>query len=315
LDTAAKVQVVVSSHNRTINVPLGDDVWLLFKLSGRGLEQGRMVKQVSSGSYLAIVPKTWQRDEEKAGTPPTTPEPAFLEGYLAHFFEITESASSRIAFCNELGQSIVIDSGGPRFYLVGPRIQDESGRVGPLFVGSPPRLAIMNGHWSDVQTIVVGQEGSGRQRWRKSFEPKADRAQQVLPYEVFERKAGWYFLRFYDSTDTLIESLDFRFVAGLKQISIPPAGPVPSPGGHVAQTVEVHHDAGYNVTQPGQGCPGLKLEQGTDKTILTIPPTPECDLTRWYIHPANSHGKEVEFTILIERLWWALSSDDKEPSQ
>jgi hypothetical protein len=315
LDTAAKVQVVVSSHNRAIDVPLGDDVWLLFKLSGRGLEQGRMVKQVSSGSYLAIVPKTWQRDEEKAGSPPTTPEPAFLEGYLAHFFELTESASSRIAFRNELGQSIVIDSGAPRFYLVGPKIHDESGRMGPLLVGSPPRLGIMNGHWSDVQTIVVGQEGSGRQRWRESFEPKADRAQQELPYEVLERKAGWYFLRFYDSTDTLIDSLDFRFVAGLKEISIPTAGPVPSPGGHVAQTVEVHHDAGYNVTQPGQECPGLKLEQGTDKTILTIPPTPECDRTRWYIHPANRHGKEVEFTILIERLWWALSTDDKEPSR
>lgn len=315
LNTAAKVQVVVSSHNRAINVPLGDGVWLLFKLSGRGLEQGRMVKHVSSGSYLVIVPKTWQRDEQKAGSPPTTPEPVFLEGYLAHFFELTESASSRIAFRNQLGQSIVIDSGGPRFHLVGPKIHDESGRMGPLFGGSPPRLGIMNGHWSDVQTIVVGQEGSGRQRWRQSFEPKADRTPQELPHEVLERKAGWYFLRFYDSTDTLIDSMDFRFVAGLKEISIPTASPVPSPDGHVAQTVEVHHDASYNVMQPGQECPGLKMEQGTNKTIVTIPPTAECDRTRWYIHPANSHGKEVEFTILIERLWWALSSDDKEPSQ
>lgn len=316
LNTAAKVQVVVRSHNRTINVLLGDDVWLLFKLSGRWLEQGRMVKHVSSGSYLAIVPKTWQRDEEKAGAPPTTPEPAFLEGYLAHFFELTESASSRIAFRNQLGQSIVIDSGGPRFYLIGPKIHDESGRMGPLFGGSPPRLGIMNGHWSDVQTIVVGQEGSGRQRWRESFEPKADRTQQELPHEVLERKADWYFLRFYDSTDTLIDSLDFRFVAGLKEISIAVAGPVPSPDGHVAQTVEIHHDASYHVMQPAaQECPGLKMEQGTDKTIVTIPPTAECDRTRWYIHPANSRGKEVEFTILIKRLWWALSSDDKEPSR
>jgi hypothetical protein len=308
-----KVQVIGSSDNWTI--PLGDDAWLLFKLRGKGWDHGRKVKQASSGSYLAIVPSTWRRDEDKAGSEPTTPEPVSLGGYLAHFFELTDDGTSCVAFRDDQRKPTIMGSGGPKFRLAGQEIQDASEGIGRLFGGLPPRICIASAQWSDVRTIVVGQEGSGRQRWRESFEPKADRAQQELPYEVLERKAGWYFLRFYDSTDTLIDSLDFRFVAGLKEISIPTAGPVPSPGGHVAQTVEVHHDAGYNVTQPGQECPGLKLEQGTDKTILTIPPTPECDRTRWYIHPANRHGKEVEFTILIERLWWALSTDDKEPSR
>jgi len=315
LDPAAKVQVVVGTHNRKINLPLGDGEWLLFKLSGTGLEQGRMVKHVSSGSYLAIVPKNWQRDEEKAGSPPTTPEPTFLEGYLAHFFELTQSASSRIAFRDQLGQSIVIDPGGPRFYLDGLEIHDQSEQMGPLFGSAPPRLGIINGHWSDVQTIVVGQEGSGRQRWRASFEPKADLTHQELPHQVLKREAGWYFVRFYDSAGQLIDSLDFRFVAGLKKISIPAAGPIPLPDGHVAQTVEVHHDAGYHVKQAGKECPDLKVEWCTDKTILTIPPTAQCDRTRWYIFPADDHGKKVEFTILVERLWWSLSSDDKEPSR
>ncbi len=313
LDTAARVHVVVSSHNRTINILL-PNYWL-FKLTGKK-DEGRMVKHASSGSYLAIVPETWQRDEEKAGAPRTTPEPTFLKQYLAHFFELTESASSRIAFRNQLGQSIVIDSSGPQFHLVGHEIHDNTERMGPLFGGTPPRLEIKNGDWSDVKRIVLGEEGSGRHRWRTSFEPEPDRTQQELPHEVLERKAGWYFLRFYDSTDTLIDSLDFRFVAGLKELSIPEARPVPSPDGHLAQTVEIHHDAGYRVRpQPGQKCPGLKIEQDTDKTVVTIPPTAECDSTRWYIGPANSDDKKVEFTILIERLWWALSSDDKEPSR
>jgi ribosomal protein S9 len=315
LNTAAKVQVVVTSRNPTINVPLGDDIWLLFKLSGKRLEQGRMVKHVSSGSYLAIVPDTWQRDEEKAGSPPTTAEPVFLEGYRAHFFELTESGSSCIAFLDELGQSITIGSSGAGFHLIGHEIHDDRERVGPLFGGAPPRLGIENGHWSDVETIVVGQEGSGRQRWRKRFEPKAHRPQQELPHEVLERKAGWYFIRFYASTDTLIDSLDFRFVAGLKEISIPMARPVPSPEGHVAQTVEIVHDSGYSIRKLVEGCPGLEVEYGSEKTILRIPPRADYDRTRWVIQPPNNDGQEVEFAILIERLWWALGSNDTEPSQ
>jgi small subunit ribosomal protein S9 len=315
LNTAVTVQIVDSSANQTLDIPLGDNDWLIFKLSGRGLNQGRRVKRVWSGSYVAIVPDTWARDEEKAGNEPTTPEPVFLEGYLAHFFELTEDVPPCIAFRDDEGKPIIIGSGGPHFYLAGQQVQDASEGIGPLFGGQPPRICVANGQWSDVETIVVGQEGSGRQRWRESFEPKADQAEQELPHEVLETEAGWYFLRFYDGTDTLIDSLDFRFVAGLKGILIPPAGPAPGPDGHVSQTVEILHDAGYSVTQAAQECPGLRVERRTDKTILTVPPTPGCDCTRWFIRPPNNHGREVELTILIERVWWALGCDDKEPVQ
>jgi hypothetical protein len=315
LNATVKVQIVGGTVNQTIDIPLTDHDWSLFKLSGSRLEQGRKVKQVSSGSYLAIAPNIWHRDYEKAGSPPTTPEPVFLDGYLAHFFKITQTHPSCIAFRDDQGKEIIIASGGPKFRLAGQEIQDASERPGPLFGGSPPEICIENGQWSDVRTIVVGQEGSDRQRWRKSFEPKVGQAQQQLPAEVLQRKAGWYFLRFYDSRDTLIDSLDFRFVAGLKAISIPTASPAPSPDGHVAQTVEVLHDAGYSVTQPAQECPDLTLEPGSEKTILSIPPMAECDRTRWFIHPPHSHGQKVEFTILIERVWWALGGDDAEPSQ
>jgi hypothetical protein len=312
LNAPVEVRAIDSGDHWTLDIPVA---LLLFKLSGSRLDHGRKVKQASSGLYLAIVPNTWHRDEKKAGSAPTTPEPVFLDGYLAHFFELTAGAPSCVAFRDDQGKPTIIGAGGPQFRLAGQEIQDASEGIGPLFGGLPPRICIENGQWSDVGTIVVGQEGGGRQRWRKGFEPKADQAEQELPHEILERKAGWYFMRFYDLTDTLIDSLDFRFVAGLKEISIPTAGPVPFPNGHVAQTVEVHRDASYTVVQAGQKYPGLKMEQDTDKTIVTIPPTAACDRTRWYIHPANSHRKEVEFTILIERLWWALSSDDKEPSQ
>jgi len=314
LNTAVNVQFVDDSDNEPIEILLGDDDWLLFKLSGNQLDRGRKVKQVSSGSYLAIVPDTWDRDEEKAGSAPTTPEPVFLDGYLAHFFELTERASSCIAFRDDRGTPIVIGSGGAQFRLAGQEIQDASERQGALFGGVPPVVQILNTDWSSVGTIVIGQEGSGQQRWRESFNPKPDQAEQELPQELLKRKAGWYFLRFYDLSDTLIDSLDFRFVAGLKGISIATAGPAPSPDGHVERTVKILHDAGYSVTPSGQECLRLHVECGAETTILTIPPSADCDLTYWLIRPLNGNGQDVRFGILIERIWWALSGLNTEPT-
>ncbi|MBX5453911.1 MAG: mitochondrial small ribosomal subunit protein uS9m [Acidobacteriia bacterium] len=315
LNTAIKVEIRDTADNWSIDIPLGNDPCILFKLSGRGLEYGRKVTRVSSGLYLAIAPQAWRRDEARAASMPTTAEPVFLDGYMAHFFNLHDEESRCIAFLDGHDRSITVGSPCPQFSLLGDEIQDASEQLGPLFGGSPPKITIENGQWSEIRTIVVGQEGSGRRRWRDSFEPKADQAQQELPNEILKRKAGWYFLRFYDSTGALLDSLDFRFVAGLKQIPIATADPVPPPGGHVAQTVEILHDAGYKVMPAAHESPDVTVEHSSEKTILTIPPTAGCDCTRWRIQPLNSGGNGVEFTLLIERFWWARSTDDKEPGR
>lgn len=309
LDTPAKVVL----EGKPIEIPLQGKKGLLFKLSG-GLEQGRKVKQVSSGSYLAIVPDTWRRDEQKAGSPPTSPEPVFLKGYQAHFFDLTDSASSCVAFLDEHDWPVILGGRGPQFHLVGHKIPDESERLGPLFSGLPPRVKISNGSWADVSLIVVGQEGSGGGRWRKSFKPSSDRAEQELPQEILQRKVGWYFVRFYDSADTLIDSLVFRFVAGLKAISILTNDLVPSPDGHATGTVEISHEAGYRVTHSGKECPDLQVERETQRTILRITPRADCDLTRWLIRLQDDQERNVELTILVKRLWWALGAVNVKPS-
>jgi small subunit ribosomal protein S9 len=314
LNTAVAVQIGDGSLNQTINIAMGDEDWLLFKLSGRNLDHGRKVKQASSGLYLAIVPKSWVRDAEEGGTAPTADEPVFLEGYRAHFFELIETTSSCIAFRNDRGDPIVIGSSGPQFRLIGHEMPDASEQIGSLFAEEPPRVQILNADWSSVSTIVVGQEGSSRHRWRTSFKPKDDRTEQELPGDVRDRKTGWYFLRFYDSTDTLIDSLDFRFVAGLKRISILADGPAPSSCGHVPRTVEVLHDAGYSV-QMDDNYADVTVERTSEKTIIQIPARPESERTRWLIQPPQGDGEGVKFEILIERVWWALSKESMEPSQ
>lgn len=296
-----------------IEIRLGDDKWLLFKLSGEQLKQGRRVEQVSSGFYLAIVPEDWERDEERAGSPPVAPEAVVLEGYQAHFFEVADSSSSCIAFRDHNGKPIVIGSPGAQFRLVGEQIPDASERIGPLFGAKPPRVKILNADWSNVRTIVIGQEGSGAHRWRKSFEPRRDQDEQELPIEVMERLAGWYFLRFYDGKEDLIDSLDFRFVAGLRGISVPKADPMPDRDGHSQQRVDIFHDAEYTVTLLEPNDPDVLVERCADRTIVRIPPRAECDRTSWSMRSLNGNGEDVKFTILIERVWWALGTDHEEP--
>lgn len=294
-------------------IPLGDDDWLLFKLSGEQLKQGRRVEQVSSGFYLAIVPEDWERDEERAGSPPVAPEAVVLEGYQAHFFDVADSSSSCIAFREPNGKSVVIGSPGAQFCLVGEQIPDASERIGPLFGAKPPRVKILNADWSKVRTIVIGDEGSGEHRWRKSFEPDPSQEEQELPPEVMERLAGWYFLRFYDDNEDLIDSLDFRFVAGLRGISVPKADPMPDRDGHAQQRVDIFHDAEYTVTLLDPNDPDVLVERCAKGTIVRIPPKAECDETCWAICPLDGRGQDVKLTILIKRVWWALGADHEEP--
>jgi len=68
--------------------------------------------------------------------------------------------------------------------------------------------------------IVIGEEGSGRNRWRTQFSPQESMIDQKMPDDLANRQGGWYFVRIYDKDDNLLESMDFRFSAGLKSIQI-----------------------------------------------------------------------------------------------
>ena len=102
----------------------------------------------------------------------------------------------------------------------------------------------MKGMWADVGTVVIGEEGSGRGRWRTSFSPAPEGRERDLPAEVAPRKDGWYFLRFYDVNDELIDSLDFRLVHALTGIKVMQPSPLPPEGKHELAHVEFRHEAG-----------------------------------------------------------------------
>ncbi len=218
---------------REITLALCEQGYLLFKLSGQDLNQGHYVASLATGSYLVMVPETWECAEEFSKANPVEPEFVSLNGYRAHFYTFEEARKGQITFCTPEGERIPIKARTSRFELVGTRLQDASKGVGPLFGSKPPQLRILSGQeWTGVGTIVVGEEGSGKQRWRTQFCPDTKHQEQDLPSEVAARGGGWYFVRIYDTNDNLLESLDFRFVCALQDIIIPSLSPIPSEDGH-----------------------------------------------------------------------------------
>jgi hypothetical protein len=82
------VSVLENESECQSKVVLGDNNYLVFKLSGVEQNQGRHVKQPTYGSYLVVVLADWQRDEVLAGPAPAEPEDVCLQSYRAHFFNL-----------------------------------------------------------------------------------------------------------------------------------------------------------------------------------------------------------------------------------
>jgi len=243
-----------------------------------------------------------------SGSPPAAPQPVSITKCQAHFFNLERGAGGKIAFRTPAGELVVIESKASRFELVGICLNDASEDKGPLFGERPPQInALDDQAWKDVGTIVVGEEGGGKRKWRKSFSPVLEIREQDLPREVAARKDGWYFLRFYDINEDLVESLDFRFISALRGIKELQPSSFPTEGKHESAYVEFHHKSGCTIQPADDLARNIQIDSKDNKTTLTIPPEFVYDETRWHV---GSEGKpRVQVTILVERLWWTVGPE------
>lgn len=285
--------------------------WFLFKLHGQKLNQGRRVGNPSFGSYLVIASRAWRRDEDRAGPPPVVPQPVFDAGYQAHFFDLERNSAFSIALESVNGEHIDRARVEPMFDLTGFQIADADEFHGPLFGLTPPRIQCAGSQrWDQVKTIVLGQEGAGHNRWRTFFHPDASEPDQALPEEFAERGAGWYFLRFYDHNDDLNESLDFRFVPGLRDMKYIGASLLPGIQGYGSIEIEFHHESELDIEPAPRGTQLLEKSRQPGVTRFTIPPQPEYDVVEWSI---EENGARVPVVTRIERIWWAIMEVDAAP--
>jgi len=277
------VHVTWTGGERDIPLVGSERNCLIFKMRKDWKDPGQLVKYSTAGYYLIIAPQQWERDEKISGPRSITPEDVQLDGYKAHFFFREKGSNTAFGFVTSNGEQIQVEQRGARFQLVGKTIVDAHEYMGPLFGGQPPCIQTLGKKaWNDVAVIVVGEEGSGRNRWRMQFVPQEGVERQIMPNEIANRRAGWYFIRIYDKDDNLIESLDFRFLAILSDIRFDSTNFLPSPNGHDSIIVKFIYQSDGKVELMDKDIQyALEIRRKERQTIVTIPPKPDYDKTHW----------------------------------
>jgi hypothetical protein len=275
---------------------LTSDSPLIFQVKG---DFARLVPRRTAGMNFALVPDNWHYNELKSGPPPSASEATAIRGYVVHFF--SSDRNPTVAFDRPDGSSMVFSLAQRGCQLIGRALPDAEESMGSLFAGQLPALEGDTALMEKVRTIVVGVEGRGPGRWREAYTYPGDTAPWQLPSSV---PSGWYLVRLYDTQDRLIDSIDFRYIAGLKSIDVKGGGPT---GGFDATDVRVtfRHDEGTSV-------------QLGDSTLPQMPHTPEMGVGwtafEWRHHPdirrpvfeVRDGGQPVLVTIDTDIIWWAL---------
>jgi len=305
LDQELLTRWTIQGHPKEARIELPRHDCLVFRLAGPNLSRGRLVRKPSVGSLLVVAPDGWGRDNTMSGVSIITPEPVSISGYLAHHFFFAQSEHPQISFVTSDVSARSIDLLPELFELEGQLVQDAAEQIGPLFAAEPPSLRARDQrYWDRVGSIVIGQEGPGKNKWRTVF--TLDRGPDQLSHELQStlraREGGWYFARVYDQWGDLIESLDFRFLASLRAIRIGQYQTLPPPEGHAPVPIEFLHDQDCIVRQQKSEKCELDLNSESETTSVLIPPRFECDLTNWVVGPRA--GCEVPVRLRIDRVWW-----------
>lgn len=287
LDFSTPVTVTAAESEQNKSIGLFDGVNpLIFKLRKDWKGDGREVKKISKGCYLAFAPLDWQRD----GAARVAPSECVDKNFWANYFFVDGSG----------------DAGGFKerpfvhvnFSLDGAAVPDDAddSDYGDLFFGEYLELAgIDGGHWQDVSWVRVGEEGGGR--WGKNFKPTEKRLSEVL-----RNREGWLYVRVYDNAVNRIDSFAFRRLVGLKKILV--NGEVYSPENIIVPAEDGHDETVIQFVgvQARSESPHIMEDGGT----FRIAAHPDADETRWKLTCRNGH---TPARIHLPRVWWRLNNN------
>lgn len=279
-------------------VVFAEEPFRLFKLSGASCDRGRYMRSLTNGRFLIVAPEEWQPSQPMI-------DAAFLDSeYVvgacrAHHVELSSAVQDPMGFTTPDGELKSVPITGPAFEFQGDLVSDTHATAGPLFGGEPPHLR--NRRDALYRTVVVGHEGSRESsaRWQES----SSDFEELRP-EIASRRAGWFFVRLYNEVDQLIESLDFRYAAGLQGIEREAGAPMPSSNGHATAPIKVVHDAHCQVIPLGAGAVSVSVNTEEGGTRVELPPLPIFDETLCLVE--HRGGGQVEIGLGVDRVWWSV---------
>jgi len=262
------------------------------------------VRRPTRGLNLAVVPSQWQYDEARSGIPPIEPESIDAPGYRVHFLSVDKSPL--IVFDRPDEGSLVVKLSKPRFRLTGRCLSDAEEKMGPLFAGEPPTVDSDNDDdLAKVRAIVFGVEGRGPGRWRAKWKANGN-CSEGWQEQVRKHGSGWYFARLYDERDDLIDSLDFRYVEGLKDVE----NECPDAKLRLDRdciSIKFVHDESVSV-DIADAAPQLQqpIVRGPPATAFAWPIDPNIPKAAFVV---RDRGSEVRATFDTDRIWWSLANE------
>lgn len=293
-------------------VSLGDDDFLIFKLGGDGSNNGRLIRTISSGWFFVVVPDDWKlKDSDQVKV---VDEAVIIPRYIGHCFYSDGSEGCRISFQKPSGGVIPIETKDDHFQLQGNRIAFPGMPRTPLFGCEIPQIvSLLDQGWANINRVVVGDEGGGKKGWRTQFYPESTTQNQDLPREIKGNKCGWYFARLYDNNLDLVESHDFKYVDGLKEIRVDYLSPFPPTDGHKPMEIEFVADDDLEILFD-ESASDLTYTANRRGNIFTIQPHSDQDEVEFRIK-SQECGRSIMVSVLVERVWFNISDETDIPSQ
>lgn len=288
---------------------------LVFRMDG--VERAHYVGgKVRTGRFLILVPEDWRVLPLRSARQLAAAEPTHLPSFLVYPV-ILENGDAVVDCIDPDGRSHALIGGKPMLKLLGPVVEDIHPYKGPLYAPTAPQVLLdrplgPNRGSRGISTLVIGEEGpvTGK-RWKVELD--VDTTLPVNLAEKLQSRSGWYFVRAYDSSATLVDSLDFRYFAGpIRQA--PSLEELQPPGGHTdgGCRVQIEHPPGTRLTPGDEAATLCRIEAvEVEATTLWIPARPEADRTLWTLH----HGmtQSVDLVVGVSRLWWGVGSEQSHP--
>lgn len=266
---------------------------MLFKITTENV--GRFVGRLTNGTYLLLIPKGWSLVPETAGSRAKVGVTDHI-GWVLPIEDSSEAVTVRATDGTEL--ALRRDS---VFTLSTPDFVSDMDRRG-FYLGSAPVVRLRS-PCSQRMTVVVGEERAGLRRPRAVTVPPGTR-EYALDSLLEGLHWGWFFIRVYDSRDTLLESDQFVYLRDVAGIRMSGYQLLPGSSGHLAVAVGISHGSGVTVTTDGVTAYGVSSCAHSQGTSITVPPDPCVDFIDIGIVPLK--GDKTTARIGVGRLWFQL---------